>query len=128
MGLDFPQCGAHWSYSGFNRFRRRIAEMLGLDWDTMVGKGMDRPCKDSAEYKNMWARASEHPVYPLLNHSDCDGELGPAECRLVARGLQLLAPNWRQDDPAEDHDRKQAKLLAAGCLAAAEANEPLEFR
>lgn len=30
MGIDFSHCDAHWAYSGFHRFRTRLATQVGL--------------------------------------------------------------------------------------------------
>src|SRR5665648_1219897 len=67
MGLDFSHSNAHWSYSGFYDFRRRLAQEINVDLEMMDGFGGDIPfdlIKDSIE--------------PLLNHSDCGGGLTPS--------------------------------------------------
>jgi hypothetical protein len=37
MGLDFSHCDAHWSYSGFNEFRVKLAEAAGIVLGDMEG-------------------------------------------------------------------------------------------
>ena len=114
MGLDFSHTNAHWSYSGFNRFRRAIAAHEGIDLDAMRGFGGDHD----------WSTATT-PLKPLLNHSDCDGELTPQECRQVAPRLRVVVTAlW--PDP-NDYDRHAGLALADGMDTAAAADQPLEF-
>ncbi|CAM5353616.1 hypothetical protein [Bacillus safensis FO-36b] [Bacillus safensis subsp. safensis] len=39
MGLDFTHCEAHWSYSDFHGFRKRLAACIGMNLDDMEGFG-----------------------------------------------------------------------------------------
>src|SRR5229473_7322696 len=42
MGLGFSHCDSYWSYSGFHRFRRRLASEIGVALDAMDGfRGID---------------------------------------------------------------------------------------
>lgn len=113
MGIDFSHCGAHWAYSGFMRFRTRLAETIGIDYVMMAGLGGRRS----------WETIKD-PIVPLLNHSDCDGELSPDECRAIAPRLRELVSTW----PEDDSDRLKAIELANGMDDAALSNEPLVFR
>lgn len=41
MVLDFTHCEAHWSYSDFHDFRKRLAACIGMNleiWRGLVGK------------------------------------------------------------------------------------------
>src|SRR5665648_1061503 len=99
MGLDFSHSNAHWSYSGFYDFRRRLAQEINVDLEMMDGFGGDIPfdlIKDSIE--------------PLLNHSDCGGGLTPADCARVAPMLRELVKGWADDD----YDKRHALTLAEG--------------
>jgi len=59
MGIDFSHGEAHWSYSGFNRFRCKLIETMGLgDLNEMYDDGS-------------YTKLSSIPIYPLINHSDC---------------------------------------------------------
>ena len=83
MGLDFAQSDAHWSYSGFNDFRRRLSFMLDFDLRSMVGFGGERS----------WNAVPQDDILVLLNHSDCEGILSPAECAVVGPRLrETFAP------------------------------------
>ncbi|WAH35012.1 hypothetical protein [Alicyclobacillus dauci] len=113
MGLDFSHCDAHWAYSGFMRFRRRLAEQIGFALDEMEGFGGTRSFDEMVD-----------DIKPLLDHSDCDGELTPEECKQVAPRLRELVSGWLDDD----RDKIQALDLAEGMELAAEEGEPLRFR
>ena len=123
MGVDFTHCDARWAYSGFNRFRGRLAAACGAKWDgVMVWFSHEKKPTD-AENEAEWNKVIDHPIYPLLNHSDCDGHLTPDECVSVAKGIDMIVKNW----PPDDYDRIKAEQLRDGCLAAAAAKENLEF-
>ncbi|MCL1700756.1 hypothetical protein [Lysinibacillus sp. Bpr_S20] len=79
MGLDFSHGEAHWSYGGFNNFRRRLASKIGMNLDGMVGFGGNIPF-----------HIYQDNIIPLLNHSDCEDELTIEECKQVAPRLREL--------------------------------------
>lgn len=113
MGIAFSHGEAGWSYSGFNRFRARLAcDALGVDLFSLRGFGGT----------TSW-NTVKGPLKPLLTHSDCDGVLSPKECKSVAPALRAAVSAW----PEEDYDRVMAQRLADGMVEAAEADEPLEF-
>ncbi|MFE6500725.1 hypothetical protein [Kitasatospora sp. NPDC057738] len=119
MGLDFSHTEAHWTYTGFMRFRRAIATHEGIDLDQMNGfriYGSNQP-------QIPWTAVTT-ALRPLLDHSDCDGELSPEECRLVAPRLrEVVSAVW----PKDCYDRTHGLLLADGMEAAAAAGEQFEF-
>lgn len=112
MGLKFSHCDARWSYSGFGRFRRRLANEIGMDLDRVEGFNGFIPFS-----------SYEDDILPLLNHSDCDGELTVEECRKVAPRLRKLVSSWEDGD----YDKRKAIELANGMDYAVEYNEPLGF-
>jgi len=57
MGIDFSHCNAGWAYSGFMRFRNRLAADLG--YNTPLTE-----MYDDGTYTLMWAE----PIYPLIDH------------------------------------------------------------
>lgn len=71
------------SYSTFGEFRRKLATCEGVTLEHMVGFGGRRE----------WDEV-ETVLKPLLNHSDCDGELHPYEYEIAMvdrlRGLLKL--------------------------------------
>lgn len=113
MGLDFEGSKAHWSYGNFKRFRCRLALEIGIDLDQMAGFAE----KDGISWKDF-----TDPIIPLLNHSDCDGQLSPIECARIAPRLRQLIARW--DD---GYDKRQAILLAEGMESCTEAGKPLFF-
>lgn len=97
MGLDFrigttQYSNAHWSYSGFHRFRTRIAESIGIKLEVMEGY---------AGLRGMPWNMINNPLKYLLNHSDCDGTIGYKTLEKVMPALQEVVGTW----PHEDYDR-----------------------
>lgn len=117
MGVDIGR--AHWAYSGFARFRQEIAEMEGITLKDMAGFGgfINPGCKQIP-----WDTV-DSPIVPLLNHSDCDGDLSPEECAQVYPRLAELVEQLK--DP---YDRDNGRALVAEMKAAAEGGYLLEFQ
>lgn len=124
MGIDFSHSEAHWAYTGFSRFRRALATFEGIDLDAMAGF-----CSGGQPWEPVTT-----PLVPLLDHSDCDGDLSPEDCAAVAPRLREVidqiwpaeTSNWEQNREASLH-RSNGLLLADGMEAAASAGERLEF-
>lgn len=88
----------------------------------MIAAGM--PPLDTMVYfggKTPWTPYKDHPLYPLLTHSDCDGELTPEECAKIAKGLDAIAHKLT------DEHAEKARQFAAGCRDAAENHEKVIF-
>lgn len=115
MGLAVG--GAHWSYSGFNRFRERLAAEVGVHLMGMEGFRRDGQPGES------WSKVKD-PIKPLLNHPDCDGEMTPKQCEQVAPRLKELVKDW----PDGDYDKEQATILAESMEYCAMEEERLVFR
>ncbi|MFD0587662.1 hypothetical protein ACFQZE_06580 [Paenibacillus sp. GCM10027627] len=113
MGLDFSHCEARWSYSGFNNFRKKLANELGFNLNEMQGFGGSRKFNE----------IKDDIVY-LLDHSDCDGHITAKRCAKVAPRLRELVKTWDN----EDYDKIKALELAEGMECAASMGEKLEFR
>lgn len=151
MGLDFSHCDARWGYGRFNNFRTRLAVEAGIALNCMEGfaysmaahKGYDHvrlfgtninkhrePGQSTANYTDYigtqpvisWDKIKD-PIKPLLNHSDCDGDLTPDQCREVAPRIRELVKDW----PDDDRDKINALLLADGMDLAVNKKENLEF-
>lgn len=111
MGLDFSHGGARWAYRGFGSFREQVCQLAGLgEIHEYQGFGGDKE----------WNVG--HPLTPFLNHSDCDGEIGPIDCMTVAPHLLALVVRL-----PDEYDRRMGLRLVAGMLLAAADGEPLEF-
>lgn len=88
---------AHWSYTSFNRFRKLLASEDGIDLDAMDGfTGMGDYGKPAPPGRS-WAEATT-TLAPLLNHSDCDGELTPDECTQILPRLKEIRIAWSDAD------------------------------
>ena len=134
MGLDFRHDrpdGHHcpqWAYSGFNRFRIRLAAAEGFDLEEMQGFGKGGYFDGTrVPGTRSWDEITT-ALKPLLNHSDCDGELTPEECAQIAPRLREVVAGWEQDGEFSSHYDEQGALRLADCMeACAAAGEKLEF-
>lgn len=135
MGIDFRHDrpdGHHcpqWAYGGFNRFRERLAASEGFILSEMQGFSNSRYFED--DYKpggRSWDEITTD-LKPLLNHSDCDGELTPEECAQVAPRLREVAESWPREGVtmADAFDYRGALKLAECMEICASNNEKLEF-
>jgi hypothetical protein len=79
-----PDLHARWSYTGFGQFRAKLAIVEGFFLDDMEG---------FTEDGRSWDLITT-PLKPLLNHSDCDGEMTPAEAAEVWPRLEEIAEQW----------------------------------
>ena len=129
--MDFNNSDASWSYSGFMVFRKRLAKEIGIEnLDSMWGFGGNV----------QWDKYKDDPIYILLYHSDCDGDMSPEECGKVAPRLRELVAEWSDNDDDynylgscdseiwEAFDKRQALLLAEGMEYCAETGEKLRFQ
>jgi hypothetical protein len=112
MGIDFSHGDAHWSYSSFNNFRRKLAKEINMDLDQMQGFGGDIPFSNYVDN-----------IIPLLDHSDCDGKLTIGQCKKVEPRLRELVSKWVNDD----WDKERALELADGMKSAYENHEQFIF-
>ena len=111
MGVNFSYCNAHWTYNLFHEFRVKLAHEVGIDLNQMEGFGGDR---SFSNYKDA--------IIPLLEHSDCEGELTVEDCARIAPRLRQLVCSWNGDP-----DQIQARMLAEGMEHAANLNRPFYF-
>lgn len=111
MGLGFNESDAHWSYSGFMQFRRRLAREIGICLDLMQGfreTNREVDCqkdfywlpKEPLKWENI-----KDPIAEFLSHSDCDGQLG-----VIMRMAPI--PMAYYDNPAKcrDYCKLNAKM------------------
>ncbi len=120
MGLDFSHCDAHWSYSGFNRFRNNLVVALGYttSLDEMYENG---------SYAD---KLKHESIFPLIDHSDCEGYLTVKEMSRVVNQLKYILEIWENNfEMVEYHyDIRQGRCLIEGMEEAIEADESIEFR
>lgn len=112
MGLDFNLSEVRWGYISFGNFRRKLAKEIGLDLDAMIGFSGDLSW-DSVE----------DDIKDFLNHSDCEGELTPEQCKIIAPRLIELVRGWNDNDL----DKEKALELADDMQWCYENNRVLEF-
>lgn len=131
MGLDTSHGAWHGPYSQFNAFRRRVAQLAGfppLEQMEGFGGGHLTPGKPVGTLK--WGDTpGDTRLIPFLHHSDCDGEISPADCLEIANAMEDLALKIGDPEPStDDHWWKQClRRFAAGCRSAYASNEPLDF-
>jgi len=111
MGLDTTHNCWHGPYSSFNKFRKAIAKYAGVDLDEMIGFGGNKSFS-----------LITHDIVPLLDHSDCDGEISVEDAKRIVSGLNLIIPNIN-----EEYIKADAIQFRDGCLEAILKNEVIEF-
>jgi len=112
MGIDFSHGEAHWSYSGFNNFRNKLVEALGYTTSLNV------------MYEDgTYTRMQKEPIYPLINHSDCDGDLTVEEMQQILPQLKDIINRW----PDGEYDKTRGLYFIEGIEEAISENESLEF-
>jgi hypothetical protein len=131
MSLSFcvekiESTGVGFSYTGFNKFRHRIARSIGLKG---VYPGTDTDMYVTNKYKEI---ESEHPMFPLIDHNDNDGKLEPDDCGTVGAYLKTLIPEWEKEfdeypEKELENDIMEGKKLADLMLQCYENNETLLF-
>lgn len=131
MGLAVSHNCWWGSYSSFHRFRQALAVLIGMRLDRMEGF-----CPDGIRWRDL----APDPIYTLLAHSDCDGEIATADCVPLANRLLELLPAMRTADrfraAAAERDRNpecdewapRVEQFAQGLLDAAACGEAVEFR
>ncbi len=89
---------AQWSYGGFHRFRQLLAAEDGIDLEAMAGfRDVHDFSGNPPPPGKPWSEVST-TLAPLLNHSDCDGELTPDECTQILPRLKEVRVTWKEND------------------------------
>ena len=97
MGLGFCvenddyKCEAHWSYSGFKRFREKIAKHLNLILE--LDKEFNWLEKNCSGWDRGWLL--------FLTHSDCKGVLTSEACRIIAPKLHVVLQEMEENPSNE---------------------------
>lgn len=112
-----PDLHAHWSYSGFGKFREALAIHEGFFLDDMAGFTKDG---------RSWDLVTT-PLKPLLDHSDCDGEMSPEEASQVWPRLKEIADE-RKDEGESDWHQTGIRNLIELLQGAAENGWTVLFR
>jgi hypothetical protein len=105
--------------------------------------GSYSPHEDKTLIDGMWYfgdgfnKDTHEGLYEFFCHSDCDGEMTPEICVMVANDLESILPNITELESKEEaHGHilrdggyvEVTKRFIAGCRLANERNEPLEFQ
>ena len=69
-----------------------------------------------------WDNFKENDLYPLLNHSDSDGELTTDECKKIYKGLNQALKKITDPDIIYN-----TQLFIHACKKAIKKNEPIIF-
>ncbi|GAB6122313.1 hypothetical protein [Dysgonomonas termitidis] len=123
MGLDTTHECWHGPYSSFNDFRKKLCSLIGLDIDQFCGYNNNAPgCVLMSRH------TIPHGIYPLINHSDCDGVLFPYESESIVEGLNDILekhPGLKDDDP---YFYNKIIQFRDGCIKAVNKEETIEFK
>lgn len=105
MGIDFHVldyvCKARWSYTGFNQFRKRIAQSLGLALEI--------------DYEGRWIQQDwekwDKDWLIFLTHSDCSGQFTHSQCGRISKKLKDVLEKWEPKDIQYLYDIEHGLLL-----------------
>ena len=117
MGIAFSHGEASWSYSGFHRFRKRIAESININLEEMEG---------FTKNGKSWGTVNDD-IKLLLNHSDCDGILTIFECEKIIPRLSQIINIWGNKEDFYDYDKDRGIMLIEGMKKAIAENTDLRF-
>lgn len=158
MGLNISHGTWQGSYSAFSRWRSKIAETAGLPplelmegfYTPLMGGGLmptlyhgvdtGKPAFPSqsqnpyladidAKLPIKWDCLKQSPLFELLHHSDCDGEISPEKCLEIAKELEKLIP-FLSDDYVGGHIgnmKEKTQRFIDGLLLASKSGESVLF-
>jgi hypothetical protein len=138
MGLDCSHGAFSGAYSAFSRWRNAVAEAAGYSLDTSEN-GRTYPKLDwdslpDATLEGTWKETPEDPLLVLLAHSDCDGDIFPAQAGPLANRLEELLPEIAKKHAADwGHITRDGGMVAVtrrfiyGLRLAQFLSEPLRF-
>lgn len=140
MGLDTTHEAFHGAYSAFNNLRRFLLRSIGGSFPPHDNKelldGYWYWHKED-ESKTKFSSETHKGLLEFFAHSDCDGDISPEMCKVVADELEEILSYVEKLADTEDcfgHLLRNGGYLQvtkdfiAGCRLAHSLNEPLEFR
>ena len=105
MGIGFHikdyDCKARWSYTGFHRFRKRVAQSLGLTLE--IDSDFNWVTQDWIKWDKDWLL--------FLTHSDCSGIFTFSQCGRISEKLKLVIDTWQPKDLQESYDIEHGMKL-----------------
>jgi len=133
MGLDVTHNAFSGAYSAFNNLRKFILTSIGGSYPPHDNKEL----KDGYWYFGKGYNTETYQgLTEFFSHSDCDGEISPEMCKVVADELEEILPQVeelakiRQSYGHIERDGgwvEVTKRFIEGCRSAHKRNEPLEF-
>jgi hypothetical protein len=157
MGLDTSHNCWHGAYSAFMRWREKLAEVAELPPLRLMEGFYEPPSEEALEWARprdggpkcnsyhgpslshwidditprlpiKWASLRPDPLYQLLHHSDCDGEIAAEDCAPIADSLERLLPLMHGGGGGHiGNYREKTEQFIKGLRLAAERNEPVDF-
>jgi hypothetical protein len=129
MELDTTHDAWQGSYTAFNRWRGRLAEVAGYEvvagWDISVD--WESITEDNA--LGLWEETPDDPLLVLIAHSDCQGAIYPEQAHRLADRIEGLIPHLPDGTADQIKDwRGMTQQFVDGLRAAAHNGEPVEFR
>ncbi|PAV30260.1 hypothetical protein CIL05_07265 [Virgibacillus profundi] len=133
MGLDVSHDAFNGAYSAFNRFRWFVLKSIGGSYPPHGNKELN---EGYWYFGDGYSPETHKGLTEFLKHSDCDGEISPEMCKIVADELEEIMPQIEKLAETEEsygHIKgnggyvEVTKRFIEGCRLAHERNEPLEF-
>lgn len=76
------------SYSSFNEFRTYLAKKIGINYKEMKGFGGNKE----------WSEIEYNDLFPLLNHSDCEGFISMRYLEGIITELENILKTMNEED------------------------------
>jgi hypothetical protein len=146
MGLDTTHDAFHGAYSAFNSLRQEVCHAIGGSYPPHFLRNYDGDLAKDANGSVIYDRSldeqrfylpddfteEDNPgVWEFLKHSDCDGDIAPELCSVMADELDKIVPKMREDGvghiAARGGFRAVLVKFVAGLRAAAAEGVPLGF-
>lgn len=130
MGLNVSQDAFSGAYSAFDRLRKSVASAMGGSWPPHEDKTLDQ---NSWYWGDDFSKETHPGLLEFMSHSDCEGNIAPDMCIVVADDLESLLPKLEGMGGESGHLAHVGGYAGAirkfikGCRAAAAENEPLDF-
>ena len=119
MGLDTTHDAWHGSYGSFAAWREWLANQKGFELKGMCGFGGNKMFD------------TNDPLTPLLDHSDCDGEIKWEDCKGIADSLRAILDSDPDDNVPEGYPDgyfvMKTEEFILGCINAWQEQENIEF-
>lgn|SRR5574343_223131 len=144
MGLDCSHEAFHGAYSWFNRLRQCICRAVGPNssfpphWQYNEDGTLKKDHKGLVMYNHdldpdfYYIESGYQDTHPglkeFLSHSDCDGEISPEMCLLVANDLEELLPAIEELGWVDMDYLEYTRRFIIGCRLAHKNGEPLTFQ